>query len=87
MSLFLPFSASSSVPSFLGCMVSGWWWTGKSLALSLAFRRLWPPQGRKPHLSALSSQCLEQALALQNWIHNFQNPEQQSDEGFVFKNY
>lgn len=56
---FLPFSASSSVPSVLGCVVSGW-----RRPFSLACCRLWPPQGRKPHLSALSSQCLETALAL-----------------------
>lgn len=37
---------------------------GEPLALSLAFCRLWPPAGRKPHLSALSSQCLEPAPAL-----------------------
>lgn len=55
---FLPFSASSSVPSVLGCVVSGW-----RRPFSLACCRLWPPQGRKPHLSALSSQCLETALA------------------------
>ena len=76
-------SAGSSVLSFPVRVVSWWCWTRKSLELSLAFCRLWSPQGWKAHLSALSSLSLEQVLAEPNM--QLQDLEQKENEDCVQK--